>query len=458
MIIRILTILILCSSFLFAEEESFVIDENALFSDTQSVVADTELLMETPEQVASDVKKVSVTFSGDVKTLGSVTLLRDAFSNPSFSDSRFGSSIFGDISLDVRLPKSIKAFATAEISYEPRRDSLPKFIIPEMFLDANIAHRIYFRAGRQVLQWGRCYFFNPVDLVNAEKKSFLTKLSNRVGAYGLKAHVPFGTVVNLYGFLDASAYAPYDIDIKDSMKISFMNQPTATPNEQVDYLAGAAKAEVLIGGVETALSFWKRKGSAPVFGLDLSATLPGKIGIFGEYALSKGEREAMLISFLGDTAALVSAPSDAWISRASIGVSRMFDFRNVKDRINLIAEYYFNGEGYDSNLFEYNGARLSPMQQGVLLSKFYEQNAFRRHYVAFFTSFSRFIIQDMSLSVNAISNLDDGSGVISGGLTYANLHGFSVGLNINGFYGKENREYTFHDNALTTQLTAAIAF
>jgi hypothetical protein len=28
---------------------------------------------------------------------------------------------------------------------------------------------VYFRAGKQVAQWGRCYLWNPTDLINVEK-------------------------------------------------------------------------------------------------------------------------------------------------------------------------------------------------------------------------------------------------------------------------------------------------
>jgi len=150
-----------------------------------------------------------------------------------------------------------------EARYAP--DSGATFKLSELFIDANYKKRFYVRIGKQVLQWGRCYFFNPTDLINVEKKSFLLKLGAREGAFGMRVHVPFGTFANLYGFVDTRGAV------------------------QPDQMAGAAKAEVLIGGTEMAIGFWNRRKAVPVYSFDISATLSQHPDISVNWPMSYGD-------------------------------------------------------------------------------------------------------------------------------------------------------------------------
>src|SRR5262249_42740727 len=56
------------------------------------------------------------------------------------------------------------------------------------------------RAGKQVLVWGRGFFWNPSDVINTELRSATDAFQFREGTYGLRAHVPIGTVFNFYSF------------------------------------------------------------------------------------------------------------------------------------------------------------------------------------------------------------------------------------------------------------------
>jgi hypothetical protein len=69
-------------------------------------------------------------------------------------------------------------------------------------MDFNLKNKIYFRTGKQVLQWGRCYLWNPTDFVNIDKQTFLTRIGYREGTNGIKLHIPFGTKYNFYNFLN----------------------------------------------------------------------------------------------------------------------------------------------------------------------------------------------------------------------------------------------------------------
>jgi hypothetical protein len=94
----------------------------------------------------------------------------------------------------------------------------------------------------------------------------------------------------------------------------------------------------------------------------------------------------------------------------------------------------------------------------LLASGLYEPNNFSRFYISFFSSFSRFIISDMTLYVNAIGNINHRCAMITAGLTYKNLHNFSCELLLVGYIGKDRTEYTISNNGLQIQFSAGLSF
>jgi hypothetical protein len=145
------------------------------------------------------------------------------------------------LSLFVANPDSLQSYLKNMLSTELN--------FKEVFLDFNIAQRVYFRLGKQVLQWGRNYFWNPTDLLNVEQKDFFNMSDYRDGAMGIKMHIPFGTAVNIYGFLDIGDEAkPEDFGI-------------------------AGKVEFVLGRSEFGLSAWAKQGYVPVYGFDFSSRI-----------------------------------------------------------------------------------------------------------------------------------------------------------------------------------------
>ncbi|MEI7529016.1 MAG: ATP-binding protein, partial [Elusimicrobiota bacterium] len=200
-------------------------------------------------------EKKTLGFSGEA-----LSVLEDVVYSTAAGNS-LNSYVVGNLMLDARLKNGVKAFANMETSYYSRTRQTAS-VLREAFLDFNLGRRVYFRTGKQVLQWGRCYLWNPVDLINVEKKTFVRKIGYRDGAYGLKFHVPFGTDYNIYGFVD-----------------------TGNAAEDRD-LGGALKFELLTGRTEMAVSGWAKRGRRPVFGYDLSSRL-GDVDIAGEVSLAR---------------------------------------------------------------------------------------------------------------------------------------------------------------------------
>ena len=380
-------------------------------------------------------EKKTLGFSGEVISVMEDVVYSSAAGNP------FNSYIVGNLMLDARLKNGVKAFANMETAYYSKTRETNS-TLREVFLDFNLDRRVYFRTGKQVLQWGRCYLWNPTDLVNVEKKPFTRKIGYRDGAYGLKFHVPFGTDYNIYGFLD-----------------------TGNAAEDRD-LGGALKFELLAGRTEMAFSGWAKRNKRPVFGYDLSSRV-GDVDIAGEVSVARRDNTRFIRNDAG--VLNIYRKNDDWVTRAAVNFSEGFRLGNFNDRLTVTTEFFYNQTGYtkspfsDKTLYAFSGplAVLLPAGtkgQFLLGNGLYEPNYLSRYYGALFTSISRFIITDMTLSLNYVRNLNDQSGVLSTGVNYKNLNDFSAGLLVNAYLGPANREYTFSGAKLSMQLTAGLSF
>lgn len=429
--------------------DTTAVDENALFADTSSITKSAEVVDNKLIQDQTADKK-SVGFSGEITSAAIGNANRDWFDNFRKNDLSLAAFMVGNLFLDIRQPQGTKAFVNVETQYQSATSQM-QVDLRELFIDWNIRHHVYFRAGKQVLQWGRCYFWNPTDLINVEKKLFIQKIGYREGTYGLKIHVPFGTTWNIYSFLDA----------KDA--------------SSVDSLAIDGKVEFLAGKTEMALSVWGKDKFHPVYGFDISSRV-FLVDISGEISLASTDNYRFM-QVTGDTLLTDRRGDRVWKPRAALGLSQSFAVSGVADRLGLTGEFYYNGYAYNDNAFAdqrtykfqtpipvtgpnglpapLTAGTKSAFLQGLNL---YEVNSYSKYYLALFTTFGQFIINDMTLTANAIGNLEQKSMVVSTGVSYSTLSEFTTGLTISAFLGPQNTEYTFSKNALSVQATAGITF
>ena len=413
-------------AFAFAEDAA---SELEMFSSSEVVTQ-----ASAPQSARGEEKK-TIGLSGELTSVMEEVVYSSASADP------LNSYILGNLLLDARLKNGVKAFADLETSYYPRLHQTTT-TLREIFLDFNINDRVYFRTGKQVLQWGRCYLWNPTDLVNVEKKPFVPKIGSREGAYGMKFHIPFGTGYNIYGFLDTgSAETGRD-------------------------LGGALKFELLTGRTEMAFSGWAKRNRRPVFGYDLSSRLGG-VDIAGEVSVARRDN-GRFIRY--DNGALETfRKEEEWMTKAALDLGRGFRLGNYNDRLNVTAEFFYDQSGYakspfrDKTIYAFSGPLALAVPAGtkavyLLGNGLYEPNYLSRYYGAVFASVGRFIMTDMTLNVNYIRNLSDDTGVLSTGVAYKNLNDFSAGCLVNAFLGPADGEYTFSGAKLFAQLTAGISF
>lgn len=436
---------ILTLSFIAYAEDA--VDESKLFSDTNTVVDNAEFKKQDLDAEANS-KKVGV--SGEITSVNSYLMKKKYFTGGRNDDDNiFDSYVLGDLFLDVRLPANVKSFGSFEGEYNARTEETD-FAIKELFIDFNFAHAIYFRTGKQVLQWGRCYLWNPTDLINIEKKTFIEKTGNREGTYGLKAHVPFGTSFNIYGFANT------------------------VRSDNADRIAGAGRIEALFGETEIALSGWGKQGYHPVAGLDFATRL-SRWTILGEASVSKGSNE--MKPDTSGSMLTTSRDNEKIVSKASIDIGRLFDVGDQENKLSIRGEFFYNSDGYEKNYFNDddvymydapvtiddgygNKTTLPGGTVGAYLAGkgLYEQNYYSKYYAAVFTTVNKFIISDCSLNINMISNLSQRSYLFSSGIAYQDLNDLKLGLTVVTAFGKKNTEYTFSKNAATVQFEAGILF
>ncbi len=448
-------ILIVVSVLCISAEEMF--DEDALFADTNMTVDSASLV--DNQRIIGDSQKTTAGFSGTVNSVAEVAFTRSFFDKLKRKEIIPSAYIVNNLMLDVRMAKDVKAFSNLELIFRPD-SSVFDINLQELFLDFNIKRMVYFRTGKQVLQWGRCYFWNPTDLINIEKKSVEPQIGYREGAYGVKMHIPFGTKYNIYGFGD----------MKQLMS--------------VDSLAGAIKGEMLIGTTEIGAAVWGKRTREPVFGFDFSTRLLD-FDITGEMSLESGKNVSFIkglhknepmLEFMkraaqGDKEIDLNAKADKRVvPKMCIGISRSFDLLEVKDRITVITEFFLNQAGVDGDFYDEHdvkalfdalakdtSGRLGG-QLNSLRTRFSKPNEFSRYYLSLFTTVNKFIIPEMSLQLNSIINFEQSAALLIGSLQYTTLHNLFAGLTVSGAIGGPETEYTMYGNALSFRLNIGINF
>lgn len=305
----------------------------------------------------------------------------------------------------------------------------------EFFADFNIGQVLYWRLGKQVLTWGRGFFWQPTDLINIEKYNVVNRDLLREGTYGLRLHIPYKTYFNLYSFLNLGA----------------------TPDFQK--YAVSVKAEGRVGPLEAAVSYLGRPNRQPVWGLDFSVGARGW-NFYGEgiYAL-EGQNDLL-------TTANVSTNFIPWLqtnlllpqsyrlsngyAKACIGVSKSFGREN-KWMFGL--EGYYNGEGYTNQVLA--DTNLQPLFQ---YAGFYRSLEHGQWYTAAYLTRSELFNKTTTLSLTGVANWSDLSALVSLSATYSPIDYFTVNLRLPFYIGDSNREFTFQKQFLPVQLELAYRF
>ncbi|MCP4294783.1 MAG: DUF1302 domain-containing protein, partial [Proteobacteria bacterium] len=359
-------------------DDPFAISEEEMFSDSESVEAVENY---KDDQVTKKIDDGSIGISAALQVYSKYNFASDkakADTSAYGHDDSYTLSIRGDILFDARWKYGMKIFADYYIDYtlvedtgidsdqETEEDDVT---LRELFGDVNIAQKFYFRIGKQTLKWGKGYLWNPTDLISIDQKDFEDIDARREGVYGLKMHIPFGTSVNIYTFLNT------------------------TETEDVSESAAAAKLEFLVlEDVEISFSGWTKRDYKPVYGFDISA-FGFDTRWRGEISVTQGGNQHYLVK--EDGMYVDTYDSEEIITQMSMGFTTLFDIGDISDRLSLTGEFFHNPKGYEENMLAETplttkGGHVLPVTlKDIFLSDYYTPNYYGKYYAAVFATLSK---------------------------------------------------------------------
>lgn len=451
----LLFLLLFCAS-VAAQLDEF--DENALFSDTAMIeVHDTNSV---PEEKASVAEKLRTSIGGEIIGASEIVSTREFTDEPGLNNTYMLNRLVGSVTLDSRLQNDTKVFGNLEVNYFPGLDTSNvmyrasgiednySLYLREFFMDFNFNRSVYFRIGKQVLQWGRCYFWNPTDLINVERNSFVEKIGSREGVYGARLHVPFGTIANIYSFINIQSV------------------------NRIDSISGTVKFEYLLGRNEMALSVWGKRGKPVVLGYDISSRV-WDLDVKGEISLTTGGDFQASIK-QKDSSLFVEEINSGVTPRVSLSVGRSFGFMGFPNALMINLEGYYNGGGYRGNMFRdtsryvvnadrfkslpYEERPRATKSEVLLEGNLYEPNYHSRYYAALFVNISRLFLSGLTCNLAGIVNIEQASSMVTGTFAYTMLNNVTISTTLTGYIGEKNTEYTLFDQLFGVRVLASVSF
>ncbi|HEY9053471.1 MAG TPA: hypothetical protein VIO60_01490 [Rectinemataceae bacterium] len=309
---------------------------------------------------------------------------------------------------------------------------VPDVSVFELFADFNWKDRLFFRFGKSTVKWGVGYFWSPADVVNLQAIDIFDPEAQREGPLNFRVHLPLlGSQNNFY------LYAIVDED---------------DPDFATSALAG--RMELLLGGWELGLGGYWRPDTAERAMITLTGSL-GDIDVFGEAMVSRGSSKTFVQS-IGTSPPYAIDISEKAEHRSSFYASASAGalYSSPKDNFTTIAQYYYNGEGYaradrdalisDAKLAIASASMSSPASvpsiYTALANLAYGSG---RHYAAISITKGEVLNEDLSLSLLAIANLSDGSGLVRPSLGWKPMDYLSLSLSPTFVFGSDDAEYTF---------------
>jgi hypothetical protein len=291
----------------------------------------------------------------------------------------------------------------------------------ELFTDFNYNDSVFFRFGKQTVNWGVGYFFSPANVINLESIDPFNPERQLEGPVSLRAHYPIpGSQHNLwaYAILPKADMKPEDVQV-------------------------AAKAEFVSGAWEFGLGGWYAY-ERPLRGIVTASGSVGQVSLFGEGYVARGSDRTWVetIPFDIQTGAGTRSDDSSIFIKGSAG----FLWSKSDWNFTVIGQYLYDGEGYTDDtrkdLIEQAKALLA-LPGGDALTPLYKLLVLNsgRHYAALNLSKSELGLKDLSANLTVLANLSDWSGIARPSLSYRLFKGMSASLSASFAFGLEDSEY-----------------
>ena len=189
-------------------------------------------------------------------------------------------------------------------------------------LKPNPSHTL--NTGKEVVQWGKGYAFNPVSFVSRPKNPD-DPTEALEGYYVVTADL----IKSLGGPLKTLAFTPVILPVTENINDDF---------GEADYINFAAKLYFLLWDTDMDLIFFTGESRTPRYGFDFARNIKANFEIHGELAWITDFKKKSI----DPQGNLSTQESD--ILRALLGFRYL-----TADEITYIIEYYHNGGGIDKD-------------------------------------------------------------------------------------------------------------
>ncbi|WP_242338862.1 MULTISPECIES: hypothetical protein [Anaeromyxobacter] len=278
----------------------------------------------------------------------------------------------------------------------------PRAVLDQLWVNFDVARRVFVTAGRQHVKWGVGKFWNPTDYLHPVRRDPLAVFDERTGTTMVKVHVPW----------ERRGWNAYGVALLDDAA------GVDTPTNRLGRVGVGGRTEVVLGTVELGADALTQDGHRPRFGIDASAGV-WDLDVYAEAAL-RTSRDAPRWREVSPGAPLVTrfgrVDPQGFTPAAVVGGSWSAKYSD-EDTVTLGAEYSFDDAGYDSKDVypfllagapELTGDPSAPLRQR-------DPTAFRpfylgRHYAGAFVLLpSPGTWNDTTFTVSVLGNLSDRS-------------------------------------------------
>jgi len=267
---------------------------------------------------------------------------------------------------------------------------------------------VFVTAGKQHVRWGTSRVWAPTDYLHLQARNPLLPFDARSGTTMLKLHVPW----------EEKGWNFYAYALPES----------ATATSTTGSVAGAARAEIVLGTFEASAGAFVRQHSKAKFAADFSAGIwdldfygeaalrnAGDVSRVSYAALSSSDWSTLEAAYTSMSTLLPAAvdklyssnPGSGWKPQVTGGVSYTRQYAD-KDTFTVGVEYFYNGLGY-GNAEVYPGLVLPHTNPLMNPATFFYLG---RHYVAVFaTAPAPYSWDNTSFTLSALGNVSDSSGI-----------------------------------------------
>jgi hypothetical protein len=363
---------------------------------------------------------------------------------------QLSTSLSSAIFFDARPDEEFRVFGKMTVSYpfstsagdpgdptDAPRELADVFHVEELFSDFNWDDRVFFRGGKQTMNWGVGYFFSPADLLSIAEVDPEDPDAEREGPVALRANVPFGA---------NNAYA-------------YLIPPRRNDPEPLD-VAVAAKAEFVVGSGEVGVGgiyqgTTSRREIAPAAMITGSFSV-GDVDAFVEGVASYGSNRTFVVASDGPLGVAAEERSDELFLNATGGLRYSYSPLESGSTFALIGQYLYNGEGYDdASVITDNASGVGALLAAGDLTQSDVTNT-GRHYSAVRASAADLFGSGATLAVLWLHNYTDRSALVTPSLSRTFLDHFDLTLRVPIMIGEEGGEFAPRGNTVSVGLMASI--